>query len=197
MSSSGPNRIAGFSATSIVVAALFLGNVFVATPVASATKRKSKPPMTTKPSSPASQSAVGTLTVNGKVSNLRYGYAQLVKGFFDPTKNDVRVFLSDIAATPALMNDNSALQKLAEEGKLHAFVITIDSTGLPVSTSFLHNGFTGPAPSGLDSSDVFTKTTFNSKLIDARYKSSETHEFFGDKYAFDVAFKLVVAPKSV
>jgi hypothetical protein len=64
-----------------------------------------------------------------------------------------------------------------------------------VSTSFHHGGFSGPSPSGVDSSDVFTKRVLTASTIDARYASVPGHEFFGSTYSFDVSFKLPVAPK--
>ena len=83
----------------------------------------------------------------------------------------------------------------AREGRIHTFEIVIDSKGAPISTSFHHRGFSGPAPSGLDSSDEFTVKTATAKLVEGRYRSVGEHEFFGDTYAFDVSFRAVVAPK--
>jgi hypothetical protein len=133
--------------------------------------------------------AEGTITVNGKTTKLSHAYARAVKGFFDKTKEDVEVVLSDVPLEGKALEDQFERMHLAEAGKLHAFEITIDAEGKPISTAFRHNGFKGPSPSGLSSEDVFTKKTFDGKTVDARYKSAKEQEFFGNTYAFDVAFK--------
>lgn len=148
------------------------------------------------PKAAGATSAGGTITVNGKITKIRYGYAHQVKGFFDPKKNDVEILLSDAPLSGAALTDSLARKDLAESGAIHTFEITLNAKGVPVSSSFHHGGFTVPSPSGLDSADVFTKRIFTSKSVDASYKSSTEHEFFGDTYAFDVTFRLAIAPRT-
>src|SRR5450631_1582141 len=133
--------------------------------------------------------AEGTITVNGKTTKLSYAYARAVKGFFDKTKEDVEVVLSDVPLEAKALEDQFERMHMADAGKLHAFEITIDADGKPISTAFRHNGFKGPSPSGLSSEDVFTKKVFDGKTVDARYKSAKQQEFFGNTYSFDVAFR--------
>ena len=144
----------------------------------------------------AASSASGTITVNGTTTKVQYGYAHQVKGFFDPKKNDVEILLSDAPLTGAALTDSFARKDLSDAGKIHTFEITINSKAIPVSSTFHHGGFKGPTPSGLDSSDPFTKKIFTAKRIQAKYKSAAEHEFFGDTYAFDVTFSLPIAPRS-
>src|ERR1035437_9338496 len=140
--------------------------------------------------------AEGTLTVNGKTTKLSYAYARAVKGFFDKTKEDVEVVLSDVPLEAKTLEDQFERIHMADAGKLHAFEITIDAEGKPISTAFRHNGFKGPSPSGLSSEDVFTKKMFDGKTVDGRYKSAKPHEFFGNTYSFDVAFKAEITRKA-
>src|SRR5512140_3640725 len=140
--------------------------------------------------------AEGTITVNGKPTKLSFAYARAVKGFFDKTKEDVEVVLSDVPLEGKALEDQFERMHMAEAGKLHAFEITLNAEGTPISTAFRHNGFKGPSPSGLSSEDVFTKKTFDGSTVDARYKSAKTHEFFGNTYAFDVAFQTDIAHKA-
>lgn len=140
--------------------------------------------------------AQGTLTVNGKATKLSYAYARAVPGFFDKSKEDVEVILSDVPLEPKALDDEFERIHMADAGKLHAFEITIDADAKPISTSFRHNGFKGPSPSGLSSEDVFTKKTFDGKTVDASYKSAKPHEFFGNTYAFDVAFRTDITRKA-
>ena len=137
--------------------------------------------------------ADGTLTVNGKVTKVAFAYAHAVPGFFDKTKTDVEVILSDVALDAKALGDEFARMDMAKSGKLHAFEITIDAQGAPISTTWRHDGFNGPTPSGLSSADVFTKRTFDGKTVDASYKSAAPEEFFGNTYAFDVSFRAAIA----
>lgn len=141
----------------------------------------------------ADGTAEGTITVNGRTTKLTHAYARAVKGFFDKTKEDVEVILSDVPLEGKALEDQFERIHMAEAGKLHAFEITIDAEGRAISTAFRDNGFKGASPSGLSSADVFTKKVFDGKTVEASYKSAKPHEFFGDVYAFDVAFKADVA----
>ena len=133
--------------------------------------------------------AEGTITVNGQTTRLAYAYARAVKGFFDKTKEDIEVVLSDVPLDGKALEDQFERMRLADSGKLHAFEITIDSEGAPISTSWRHNGFTRVSPSGLSSADAFTRKVFDGRTVDGHYASAKPHEFFGNTYSFDVAFR--------
>lgn len=148
------------------------------------------------PRAAADGKAEGTITVNGKATKLSYAYARAEPGFFDQTKEDVVVILSDVPLDAKVLQDRVELQQLANAGKIHLFEITINAEGKPIQTAFRHNGFKGPSPSGLSSADVFTKKTFDRKTVDAAYKSAKPGEFFGNTYSFDVAFKADIARKA-
>ena len=137
--------------------------------------------------------AEGTLTVNGKTTKVAYAYARSVPGFFDKSTNDTQVIVSDVPLDAKAQTDEFVRGDLADAGKLHAFEITIDATGTPISTVWRHNGFNGPMPSGLSTSDVFTKKQLDDKIVDASYKSADQSEFFGNTYAFDVSFRAAIA----
>jgi hypothetical protein len=133
--------------------------------------------------------AEGTITVNGKTTKLSYAYARAVKGFFDKTKEDVEVVLTDVPLEAKALEDQFERIHMADAGKLHAFEITIGADGKPISTAFRDNGFKKASPSGLSSEDVFTKKVFDGKTVEGRYKSAKQAEFFGETYSFDVSFK--------
>lgn len=141
---------------------------------------------------PADGTASGTLTVNGKTVPVAYAYARQVPGFFDKSTMDTQVIVSDVPLDAKALGDDFARIDLAKAGKLHAFEITIDASGTPISTVWRHNGFNGPEPSGLSSADVFTKKVLDDKVVEGSYKSAEAAEFFGNTYAFDVTFRAVV-----
>ena len=138
-------------------------------------------------------SASGTVTVNGKTSKIAYAYAHEVRGFFAPKKPDIEVILSDVSLPAKALASSGERARLAATGKVHTFEITIDRTGKPVSSTFNNNAFTGPSPSGLDSSDVLTVRTLVAKSLEATYRSAEVHDFFGSQYSFDVAFNVPIS----
>jgi hypothetical protein len=145
------------------------------------------------PATLADGKAEGTLTVNGKTTTVAFAFARSVPGFFDKNVNDIQVIVSDLPLDAKAQADEFVRARMAKEGKLHAFEITIDASGAPVSTAWRHNGFKGPMPSGLSSDDVFTKKVLDGKFVEGNYKSAATEEFFGNTYAFDVTFRAVVA----
>ena len=145
------------------------------------------------PAAIADGKADGTLTVNGKVSKVAFAFARSVPGFFDKNVNDIQVIVSDVPLDAKALVDEFLRGRMAKEGKLHAFEITIDAAGTPVSTAWRHNGFKGPMPSGLSSDDVFTKKILDGKYVEGSYKSAAAEEFFGNTYAFDVTFRATVA----
>ena len=167
-----------------IVAVVALSGLAMGAPVAGAAKST-----TAKPSSSGSGSASGMVTVNDKTSKMAFAYAREVKGFFDPTKPDIEVILSDVALSAKALISFGERGRLADAGKIHTFEITINRSGKPLSSAFYNNGFGGPSPSGLDSSDSLTVKKLAATSIDAKYKSSKVHEFFGSKYSFDVTFK--------
>src|ERR1700690_3504629 len=115
------------------------------------------------PRAAAEGKADGKLTVNGKSTEMKYAYASAGPGFFDKTKEDVTVIVSDVPLDAKALEDQFERIHMADAGKLHAFEITIDAEGKPISTAFRHNGFKGPSPSGLSSEDVFTEKTFSGR----------------------------------
>ena len=145
------------------------------------------------PAALADGKAAGTLTVNGKTTKVAFAYARSVPGFFDKNVNDIQVIVSDVPLDAKALADESARARMAKAGKLHAFEITVNAAGEPVSTAWRHDGFKGPAPSGLSSDDVFTKKVLDGKFVEGGYKSAAGEEFFGSTYAFDVSFRAAIA----
>src|SRR5450759_4356444 len=140
--------------------------------------------------------AEGKLTVAGKSTDVKYAYASAGPGFFDKTKEDVTVIVSDVPLDAKALEDEFERIHMADAGNLHAFEITIDAEVKPISTSFRHGGFTKASPSGLSSEDVFEKKTFDGKTVEGRYKSAKPHDFFGTTYSFDVTFKADITRKA-
>ena len=141
---------------------------------------------------PADGTASGTLTVNGKTTQVAYAYARSVPGFFDKNTMDTLVIVSDVPLDERALSDQFVRGDMADAGKLHAFEITIDASGTPISTAWRDNGFKGPQPSGLSSAAVFVKSVLDEKIVAGSYKSAEPAEFFGNTYSFDVTFRAAI-----
>jgi hypothetical protein len=135
----------------------------------------------------------GSITVNGVVHEMHFGYARTIPAIFDEGASDVEVVLSDVPLNELAQTDPKERQRLVDTGSLHGIVMLTDPTRVPISTQLLDDGFVGPSPSGLDSSDVFKAELTDSQTIRATYTSSDTHEgFAGDQFAFDVSFDLFI-----
>jgi hypothetical protein len=115
-----------------------------------------------------------------------------VPGFCDKNVKDIRVIVSDVALDAKAQADQFVRISLGNSGKLHAFEMVIERNGKPVATSWRHNGFKGPQPSGLSSDDVFPKNVLDDKFIEGGYKSAKDGEFSGNTYAFDVTFRTLI-----
>ena len=107
-------------------------------------------------------------------------------------ENSARI--EDFPTGPAGSAARHRTSKPLRSGKLHAFEITIDAEGKPISTVWRHNGFKSAAPSGLSSEDVFTKKALDGKVIEASYKSAAPADFFDNTYSFDVTFRAAISP---
>ena len=142
--------------------------------------------------SAADDKATGTFTVNGATTKVSYAYAREVPSFFDQGKKDIEIILTDVALDAKAQRDSFARMEMAKTGKLHAFELTVNSEGKPVSTSWRHSGFKSASPSGLSSDDVFVARTFAKQTVDASYKAAKPREFFGNAYDFDVAFRAAI-----
>src|SRR5262249_223680 len=57
--------------------------------------------------------AKGKLIVSGQETPLTYAYARAEKGFFDPSKEDIRVILSDVPLDDEALNDESGRNQMA------------------------------------------------------------------------------------
>src|SRR5450830_908709 len=90
--------------------------------------------------------AEGKLTVAGKSTAVKYVYDSAGPGFFDKTKEDVTVIVSDVPLDAKALEDQFERSHMAGAGKLHAFEITIDAEGKPISTAM--NGVVHMAKEG-------------------------------------------------
>ena len=135
----------------------------------------------------------GSMTVAGKKAKLAYVYVYAVPGFFDKTKDDTVVLLTDHEVTPAQLRDSFALNKLAEQGKLCFVQETINAAGQIVNFSLGHASFKFP-PGGGSTEHVFegklTKTSVSGKVF-----TKGEQKTFGVTYEYAATVNASVAQR--
>ena len=135
----------------------------------------------------------GSMTVAGKKAKLSHVYAYAVPGFFDKTKDDTVVLLTDRELAPAQIRDSFGLNKLVEQGKLCYVQETINAAGQIVNFSLGHASFKFP-PGGGSTEHVFegklTKTSINGKAFTKGEQKS-----FGVPYDYSVAINAATTPR--
>ena len=142
----------------------------------------------------AQPSVSGTLTVDGKPTALKQVYAWHTAGFFDKTKDDTVVLLTDGPVTAAEQRDGFALRRLAAAGKLCFIRETINAKGQIINFQVGHRAFRMP-PSGGSTEHVF-EGKLEGQTISGKVNTRSVQESFDDvKYEYDVTFQAKVEPK--
>jgi hypothetical protein len=140
--------------------------------------------------------ASGTFTVAGKAAKINYVYASSGPGFFDKSKTDTTVVLSDIELTPAQLADQFALVELANAGKVHAIVLVIDAEKQIISCQMHDQAFKMSA-STAGSNNKFDATSFTKTRIAGKAYTVKP-DTFGSKdvpFEFSVTFDAPVRAK--
>ena len=137
--------------------------------------------------------ASGTFTVAGKAAKIAHAYASSGPGFFDKSKTDTTVVLSDVELTPANLAD---LQSLAAGGKVHAIVLVIDADKQITSVQ-MHDPAFRMSASTAGTNNKFDATTFTKTQIAGKAYTVKP-DTFGPRdvpYEFSVTFDAPVKPK--
>jgi hypothetical protein len=137
--------------------------------------------------------ASGSMTVAGKTTPLKYAYARAQKGFFDKTKEDVRVILSDVPIPEEALKDEFARHHLAEAGKLHAVEVVLDADRQPIGGGLLHEAWmkTGGYVS-VSGMHVFTPKTFDGKVAEGTLATRKPDEFMNKTFEYKASFSVSV-----
>ncbi|MDQ6758547.1 MAG: hypothetical protein M3Z32_01625 [Acidobacteriota bacterium] len=146
--------------------------------------------------SAANAECKGQLIVAGKGIPLTNAYAYLTKGFFDETKNDTVVLLTDAAVTDAVVHDHFALSRMADEGKLHFVQATVNPAGQVINFSVGHNGFQF-APGGGSTEHKFEPKARDAKNISGTLLTAGPQKgpMGGPAYEYKAEFATAVQPK--
>lgn len=133
--------------------------------------------------------ASGSLTVAGKTTPLKFAYARAAKGFFDKTKEDVLVILTDVPLSEEALKDEFARHHLAAEGKLHGVEVLLNAERQAIGGGLLHEAW--KEMSGYVSATgmhVFTPKTFDGKVAEGMLATSKPSDFMSKAFEYKATF---------
>jgi hypothetical protein len=134
--------------------------------------------------------AEGTLTVNGRTYTLKYAYASAQPGFFDKTKEDVHVLLSDVPLSDEQRADVFEIIHLANDGQAHVVEVVLDADRKPIAGSFFTLPFEGMvSATGMH---VFEERAFEHKRIAGRLYTDGARSFQNVTYEYTATFSAVI-----
>jgi hypothetical protein len=134
--------------------------------------------------------AKGQLTVNDDTIELQHAYATAQPGFFDETKEDIVVFVSNVTLS------DEAVPDMWERHKVDKYVeVSIDADQQPISVKVNHPAFQA-SPSGTSTTFILELSTFDEKTVAGRFYSETEQEFFGTTYTFDFTFQAEIQRKA-
>ncbi len=140
--------------------------------------------------------AKGKLKVDGKTTPLKYSYARLQKGFFDPKKDDTLVILSDVAIPEEALRDDFARHKMAAEGKLHGVEVVLNSEGQPVSGGLLHEAFkSSQGYVSVSGMHKFKAKKFDKKIVAGTLFMAKPDDFMNKTFEYSAEFRTTVRGK--
>ena len=131
----------------------------------------------------------GTLTLDGKVYELRHAYARTEPGAFDPKKKDVVLHLVDAPVAESILADRFGPRDLIKAGKLHGLWVTIDANARVISGGFHLAGLEFASSTGWQQLEALA---FDAGKIEGRLYSREAHEIMGHQLLLDARFNVAL-----
>ena len=137
------------------------------------------------------ENATGGITINGRQIAVRYAYAAVQPGFFDPKTQDVRVLLTDVPVADRVRGDVFALARLARGGQLHGIEVVLDAEGAPMSGFLFVDAFDGMVSAA--GMHRFERKALERSLISGRMFTDGPSTFSGVTWQYDVNFSAEIA----
>lgn len=134
--------------------------------------------------------AEGKLIVNNELIHLKYSYAMAQEGFFDKSKEDILVIITDAPLNEKEIEDSFERRIKVSEGTLHGVEVIINSDKESISTTILHDAFEAP-PSGRGY-EILEDVSIKDDLISGKIFTSKPNEFFGTTYEYSATFKAAI-----
>ena len=141
----------------------------------------------------------GTFTVKGAATKFAYAYAYWKPNFFDQSKKDLFVLLSDVAVPPnAIPKDDdgvAAIAGLVRDGKVHALELHLTPATKqmdPAENAAVYHVGLAPGRYGMSGMHVFAAKTFTASLLEGTSRTDGPQETDGVKWEYDVRFKVAL-----
>ncbi len=143
----------------------------------------------------------GTFTVKTATTKFAYAYTYWKPNFFDASKKDLFVLLSDVAVPPeAIPKDDAGIATiggLVRAGKVHALELHFSPAKKQLDSAenaaVYHVGLE-PGRYGMSGMHVFTAKTFTDTLLEGTARTDGPQDHEGVPWQYEVHFK-VTLPK--
>ncbi len=122
---------------------------------------------------------------------MKFVYAHKEPDFFDKTKEQVVIVLSDQALSPDDLEDEFGIINLAKAGKVHAIELTINAEKQVTSGTLVHELF-GKFGSNASVSGMheFDAVTFTADSIEGKVDVKKSYETFEHHWQYEASFKV-------
>ena len=130
----------------------------------------------------------GEMVINGESTALKYAYAFSEPSFFDKTKTDTVVILSNMALDEEGVANWAKRSELEDIGKLHCIELTINADNKVISRRLRHAVFDG-SPSGVSGLEVYEPLQADKETIAGKAYSTKESDIFGVKYQYRASFR--------
>ncbi|HKO59138.1 MAG TPA: hypothetical protein VJ276_24945, partial [Thermoanaerobaculia bacterium] len=141
---------------------------------------------------PALGDAGGTLTINGKTVQLKYGYATQREDPFDRKKKATQILITDQAIPPEAASDEFKLMEVRDKQKLNGVMVLITEEKQVVSGAVyspLLKKMSFVSGVGMQKLEL---TTHKADRVAGRVWLEKPDDFFDNIYQYDVKFDLPV-----
>lgn len=133
-----------------------------------------------------SAAAAGTLTINGTDQRLTHVYVTTQPGFFDKTRDDIRVVFTTDGVSEKASADTGALVRIARAGEGQAVEVIVSADGEPMSGAIFSASFSGMVSvSGIHQ---FKAKRFEPRFLAGRMFMDGPRTFADVTFHYDVEF---------
>ncbi len=129
---------------------------------------------------------VGSLTANGKSTEMKYALAWETDSTTEPGYLDVTILISDREIAEEVARDRDRLEMLARNGELAGLLVVLNPDAKVMSAEPLHQAFTTMVSSALWIR--WEPTAFDEKRVAGRFHSDGLRQEFGQKWQYDITF---------
>jgi hypothetical protein len=130
--------------------------------------------------------ASGHLTLNGETTPLTRAYASAQPGFFDKTREDIRILLSDVELPDSALEDVFELIHLGRDGKARIVEVVLDADAAPISGAIYAKAFDGSV--SVTGMHRFARQVVEHGLVAGRLSMDEPKSFQGVTFQYDATF---------